>query len=316
MEELLKAFHIMGEEVRQGHDPACVYKSDLFNFSNSTVSAFPNSPTAMKYKTAFSMFRKAKSVLCRYAKSKIETDNDCDFLEPAFHGYAKAEMCENHLYDTNRPPENTYDLIGQYLKQRPDDILSEYFKNILEQNRNELLVSKFESLQMSIRTKEILAAKVRRASAHSDIKRQILATLYNRLGSLYTITQQRIRAIDSFQKSYDIDNDQHDSLFGIAYSDRYKHPEKALQLINKYLDAAPECHKKYYDAYYTLAEIYIFFYRNKAKAEEYYRKGLKAEDKQLPFIMHEDTTSKRLAKQLIELPYITDELVELLYSAI
>lgn len=298
----MEMFQLMDEKVRQGHDPAVVYKSPLSDFSNSTVSAFPNSPTAMKYKKAFNMFREANSLLCRYAKSKVETDNDCDFLEPAFHGYAEAEMCESHLYNSYRPPGDTFDLISQYLTRRPDDILSEYFKNILEHNRNELLVSTFESLQISIRSKEILAAKVSKASAKSDLKRQILSTLYNRLGSLYTITQQEVRAMDSFQKSYDIDNDQHDSLFGIAYSQRYKHPEKAVKLFHRYLDAAPDCDKKYFDAYYALAEIYILFYRNKTDAEEYYRMGLNAENKQLPFIMLDDTSSKRIAKQLLELP--------------
>ncbi|CAC5383098.1 unnamed protein product [Mytilus coruscus] len=69
--------------------PARVYKSDHFAFSNSTVSAFPNSPTAMKYKNAFNMFSKARSILRCYSKAKVERNIDCDFLEPAFHGYAK-----------------------------------------------------------------------------------------------------------------------------------------------------------------------------------------------------------------------------------
>ncbi|CAC5368372.1 unnamed protein product [Mytilus coruscus] len=300
MEELLNGvLDSTDDEVRRGHDPAGAYSSVICAFTKSPFSAFPNSPTAMKYKTAFDLFYKARSIICGYSKAKVETNNDCDFLETAFHGYAKAEMCENHLYDTNKPPYNTYDLMCQYLKQRPDDILAEYFKNILEHKRNELQVSKFECLQMSISTKEILAAKVSRASANSDIKRQILATLYNRLGSLYTITRQTIRAIDSFQKSYDIDNNYYDSLYGIAHNDQSDHPEKALRLFHMYLNSVLECDKKYCDAYYAMADIYISSFGNIAKAKECYKKGLNAEDKQLPFIIRDDTESKRLAHFLI-----------------
>ncbi|CAC5386835.1 unnamed protein product [Mytilus coruscus] len=254
----------------------------------------------MKYKTAFNMFSKARSILCRYSKAKVETDIDCDFLEPAFHGYAKAEMCENHLYDTNKPPINTYDLVGQYLIQRPDEILAEYLKYILEHKRNELLVSKFKCLQMSIRTKEILAAKVNRDCTNSDIKRQILATLYNRLGSLYIITRRTIHAVDSFQKSYDIDNNYYDSLYGIAHCDQSDYPDKALKLFHKYLGAVPECDKKYCDAYYAMADIYISSFRNIAKAKECYQEGLNAEDKQFPYIIRDETESKRCAQFLIE----------------
>lgn len=297
MEESQILKDLMVAEIQQGHDPARVYISNHVTFSDSTVFDFPNSPTAMEYKNAFQMFSTARSILCRYSKSKVETDIDCDFLEPAFHGYAKAEMCENHLFDTNKPPDNTYDLICQYLKQRPDDILAEHFKIMLEHKRNEL--SKFDCLKRSIRTKEIFAAKVSRAS-DSEIKGQIIATLYNRLGSLHTITKQKIRAIDSFQKSYDTDNSYYDSMFGLAWCYHYVHPEKSLKLFYEYLDVAPECAKKYFDAYYILVDIYVSFYGNIIKAKECYRKGLHAEDKQLPFLIREDTSSKRFAKRLME----------------
>lgn len=106
-----------------------------------------------------------------------------------------------------------------------------------------------------------------KANTTSDIGRKILATLYNRLGSFYTTTLQEIRAIDSFKKSYDFDKDYHDSLFGIAMGYRFINPEKAINFFHKYLDSAPECDKKYYDAYYSLSNIYISKYGNTKKSE-------------------------------------------------
>lgn len=41
--------------------------------------------------------------------------------------------------------------------------------------------------------------------------------IFNSLGSLYTITQQRIRAINSLKRAYNIDLDDHESIFGVAW---------------------------------------------------------------------------------------------------
>lgn len=54
--------------------------------------------------------------------------------------------------------------------------------------------------------------KVEEATPTSDIQRQILASVYNTIGLFYVIAQQGIRAVNSFQKAYDIKNDDYDSL--------------------------------------------------------------------------------------------------------
>lgn len=110
---------------------------------------------------------------------------------------------------------------------------------------------------MAIRTYEIFALKVQEAYTTSTNRRQILNTVYTRLGSLYSTTEQKIRAKDSFQKAYDNDHGDHESLFGIAWWLWHDDPAKAIKLIHKYLNSAPECHRKYYDAYYSLSLIYI-----------------------------------------------------------
>ncbi|XP_063397479.1 uncharacterized protein LOC134681763 [Mytilus trossulus] len=292
---------LIDERIRQGHDPANMYQQVHFEFTDSEISAFPHSPTALKYKTAYDMFKKARLILDQYTKAEVDTEHDCDFLQPAFHGYSKAHMCDNIWYGKFKPPKHASYLIDQYIKQRPDDMLSEFCKHVFiyESQLSGSEFSKFEHLKIAIRTHEQFAMKVQKAH-HSDIQRKILATLYNNLGSIYTITNQRFRAIDSFQNAYDIDNDDHDSLFGIAWWHRFEDPVKAINLFHKYLDSAPECSKKYYDAYYSLSDIYISIYGNTKEAKMYYRMGLDAEKKQLPFISVYPTASKLGAQKKIE----------------
>ncbi|CAG2203967.1 unnamed protein product [Mytilus edulis] len=217
-----------------------------------------------------------------------------------FHGYAKAYMVDQIWYENFKPPLNAFNFIDQYMQHRPDDILSEYCKKIFvcrsHQSGNGSEFSKFKGLQISIRTYEIFAMKVEKADTSSDIRRQILATLFNSLGSYYSITNQRIRAIDSFEKAYNINNEDLESLFGVAWWHRSEDPEKAIKLFHQYLDAAPECDKKYYDAYYSLSYIYFSVYKDITKGTEYYYKGLDAEKKQLPCLKAYDTASKLYAK--------------------
>lgn len=76
--------------VRQGHDPLHMYQAKRIKYSDSLVSDFPNSPTALKYKAAYEMFQKARLILDQYTKAEVVT-------EPAFQGYSKAYMCDNVL---------------------------------------------------------------------------------------------------------------------------------------------------------------------------------------------------------------------------
>lgn len=87
--------------------------------------------TAKKYKIAKEMVKKGKSILYRYTKTEVETDYDCDFLHPAFHSYAKGEMSDNIWFVAFKPPKHSLNLVDQYIKHRPYEMLSEYFKTFL-----------------------------------------------------------------------------------------------------------------------------------------------------------------------------------------
>lgn len=58
------------EYVRQGHDPLHVYQGKRIEYSDSLVSDFPNSPTALKYKAAYEMFQKASLITRSIHKSR------------------------------------------------------------------------------------------------------------------------------------------------------------------------------------------------------------------------------------------------------
>ncbi|XP_063416956.1 uncharacterized protein LOC134699280 [Mytilus trossulus] len=305
MAEFSQFKRILETCVQQNHDPASVYQRWHADLTNDMISTFRNSPTAQKYKTAHEMFKKGQSILCRYTKPKVDTDDDCDFLQPAFHSYAYGEMSDTIWFGEFRPPKNASDLLDQYLKHRPEDVLSEYCKTIFAyrseiDEQNESALSKFNHLHIAIRTTEVFAMKVREATTTSNIKHQILSKLYNTLGSFYAITDQGFRAVDSFQKAYDTDNNDYDSLFGVAWWQKEENPDEAINLFHKYLDVAPECDKKYYDAFYSLAVIYLTSKRDIPKFKEYYNKAQDAEKKQLPFYPPYDTSSRQCANMMME----------------
>lgn len=211
-------------------------------------------------------------------------------------------MFDNIWYDKFKPPKIAFDLVDQYMKHRPNDMLSEYCKHIFicRSHKCGSELSKFIDLQTCIRTYEMFSMKVKTVYPSSKFQRKNLATLYNHLGSLYTIIEQRLHAIDSFQNSFEIDNDCHDSLFVIAYCHCFSDPDKAISLFNKYLDSAPKCDRKYYDAYYSLSLIYIIVYGNITKCKGYYWKGKDAEKLQLPFVPPYEPSFKLFVKRLVD----------------
>ncbi|CAC5393861.1 unnamed protein product [Mytilus coruscus] len=153
MEQLEQVLDLIGATVQQGHDPANNYQSEHFEFSESMISAFSNSPTAQKYKSAYEMFQKARIILDQYTKSVVDTESDYDFLQPALHGYAEAYMCDNIWYDKFKPPENAPDLVDRYLIHRQDDILSDFCKHVFvnKSQHSGSEFSKFKHLQIAIR---------------------------------------------------------------------------------------------------------------------------------------------------------------------
>ncbi|VDH97848.1 Hypothetical predicted protein [Mytilus galloprovincialis] len=297
---------IMKNNLLRTHDSHRMYhtKSGPAFFEYSMFTDFPDSPTAKRYIKAFELFCVAEEVLRQCTITKVETVEDCEYLQSAFHGYAKANLCEGHLFDTFRPTPKTIDLIDQYLKLRPNDILTEYFKTAII-HKEQPSVYKSQSgyssgkhLKKLIKMNEQFALKVSKKKHQSEIQRDILIDIFFLLGSLYSITDQEVRALDSFQKSYDLDNSNLDSLYGVAFYNFYRKFDKAESLLKKYLELAPECDKRYYDAYYTLGLIHLKR-DNINQATECYYKGVAAEKKQLPCLPAWDTYSRMKARLYI-----------------
>lgn len=309
MESYLKDYsHIKKENVQRIHDSKSTYFEGGGGptFSEfSMFAAFPDSPTAKSYKKAFDLYCAAQGVLLQYTKTTVETNEDCEYLQQAFHDYAKSNLCESHLFGTFKP-QIMSDLIDQYLKIRPNDILTEYLKTVIifaqhpDVCKSKIDYSSVKHLKKLIKMNEEFAFKVSKFKPQNDFRRDLLINLYFLLGSLYSNTDQEVRALDSFQKSYDLDNNNYDSLYGVAFYHFYRNSDKAESLLQKFLQLAPECNKRYNDAFYTLALIYLKR-GNYERFKDYYYKGLEAEKKQLSCLPAWDTYSRKKARLHIKL---------------
>ncbi|VDH97937.1 Hypothetical predicted protein [Mytilus galloprovincialis] len=316
MDKYFSDLHNMKKQsLRRIHDSRSrYYESDgpsIFEYSMFT--AYPKSPTACVYKKAFELFFDAQEILYTYKKEKVETNEDCECLKSAFHGFARANLCEAHLSATFCLPANILDLIDQYLKIRPNDILVEYFRTAIIFSEHPFVskckngYSSVKHLKQLIIMHEELAFKVNKTKPQPEIHRDLLIHLYFLLGSLYSNTDQEVRALDSFQKSYDIDNSNLDSLYAVAFYKYFTKSDKAESMLKKYLQLASQCHKRYYDAFYTLALIELDK-ENIELAKKYYYKGVAAEKKQLPCLPAWDTFSRKAARLNIHLLEGLDDL--------
>lgn len=262
---------------------------------------YPDSPTAQRYMEAFNFFLYGWNILENYHKDVVETENDCDFLQPAFHAYSYGEMTEQHLFSQFQPPENTKILINQYLKLRPQDVLTEFCKAILVFNPD---LSKYKSEKFSdfdfqktkiVTGEEFIHQRLPYADL-SDVDRAMLISLYYQLGAIYVTTFQPKRALDSFQKCYELDKTNVSALYGIAYQYMEKDPERAIRLFLQYIDRAPECDKQYPNAHYQLALLYLTHYKNKQEAMRYCNLAERAEKKRLSFLYPVDIPQKRIVQ--------------------
>lgn len=263
--------------------------------------AYPDSPTAQRYMKAFNFFIYGWNILQNYHKDVVENEIDCDFLQPAFHAYSYGEMTEQHLFSQFQPPENTTNLINQYLKLRPRDVLTEFCKAILVFNPD---LSKYKSENFSdfdfqktqIVTGEEFIHKRLPYVDLSEVDRAMLISLYYQLGAIYVTTLQQKRALDSFQKCYDLDKTNVSAVYGIAYQYMEKDPDRAISLFLQYTDRAPDCDKQYPNAHYNLALLYLIHYKNKQEAMRYCNLAEKAEKKRLSFIYPVDIPQKRIVQ--------------------
>lgn len=277
--------------------------SVFLNYNDRTVyepytfAAYPQSRTAQRYLDACEKCITAWSIVRQYKKKMVENEEDCEYLQPAFHNFSRASMCENHMFTVKAPSELVRLLLYQYLQLRPKDILAKYLTIVLlmldPYKREKDKLSDFKSMKGIIVAAEMFAYETEQLE-DSELKKEILKDLYFHLGIKYSVTCQEFRALDSFKKSFDLDKSNYCALFGIAYHYRNREPSEAIKLFEKYIKIAPQCDKQYDDAFYTLSVIHLMHYRNLDEAFRYAELGDKMFAKKLPCLLRYQSASKRI----------------------
>lgn len=289
------------EKAKGARDSSRIFRENKL-FDSNDFSHYPNSPTASYFRRAVYHFRMAVEIIKGYNRESVDNLKDCEVLRPAFENVVYGHICENSMYEPFRPPDNTSILIDQYLMLKPDDVFAEYAKHIilgrtlLKEEKGNNLLSDFESSKLYIKSSELLALKLK-PKTNAQPYRMILIDIYYYLGSKYVSTEQHERALDSFQKCFDLDNSNYRALYGIAYQHMESDPEKALELFKKFISMAPECEKQYPNAYYMIATIYM----SKGNFDAALRHCSLAEDAErtrLPFLGPVDIPHKDMMQQM------------------
>lgn len=286
---------------KQAVDPGSTYLSAHGSYTEEMFLPYVStSPTAQYHLEMYRNYRYGCMKLYEFEKQAIETESDCDFLKEAFQAYAWAHMAETIMYQQFHPPPNTFRLLEEYLKRRPNDVFARYFRVAMIFHEPNPGVPKLEAFKRKIIEGEMLVESIRHLSSVKE-ERMVLISTYYLLGSMYKVTAQTERALDSFQKSLDLDPANIASIYGVAINliDSSDF-DGAIKLLHRYLDLAPRCDKKYPNALYQLGQCYILKYQNCQEALKYYKEGLKAEAERLPFIekSHADIPAKSTLETL------------------
>jgi hypothetical protein len=83
--------------------------------------------TAHNFIKAIEEYETGSNLLQNYKKKSVDTEGDCDYLQPAFENYVNGHMHENSLLG-NIISKDTSNLVDQYLKLKPGDFMVEYLK--------------------------------------------------------------------------------------------------------------------------------------------------------------------------------------------
>ncbi|CAC5416534.1 unnamed protein product [Mytilus coruscus] len=284
------------ERARQANDSTRIFKGTQLSDPRVYLQC-PNSPTANNYRQAVYHFKTASQILQKYEKDKVDDLKDCELLRPVFENIVYGHICENSMFAFFCSTENTPILINQYLMLKPDDIFAEYAQYIIlwrivsKAKKKKNLLSDFESAKKHIKTAELLAFKLSKNVDCQPCHRIILIDLYYDLGSKYVSTGQPERALDSYQKCFELDISNYSALYGIAYMHMQSDPEKAIELFKKFINMAPECEKQYPNAYYMIASLYLLN-ENLDEVLRYCSLAEDAEKKRLPFLGPVDVPQK------------------------
>ena len=156
-------------------------------------------------------------------------------------------------------------------------------------------ISRYEAFKVKIVEAELLADRIRHL-AEMKAERMVLIDTHYLLSSMYVVTDQEERALDSIKKCYELDTSNIDAMYLLGYLDTDL--KAGIAMLHRYLDAAPKCDQKYPNACYQLGINYFSQYQNMDEAIKFYHLGLKAEDHRLPFFDKDGTSIP--AKKLLE----------------
>ena len=288
------------ETMRQARDSWRVLKPKNKFLDSRLLVQYQHSITAQNFMKAIAEYSTGSNLLQNYKKKSVDTESDCDYLKSAFENYVYGHMHENSLFG-NIISKDTSNLVDQYLKLKPDDFMVEYLQLLVvfmcsPSDHEKSLFSDYESNKLVIRTGEIFAAKLKSSKIRTPKRKKVRSELYYYLGSRYVASGQTERALDSFQKSFDLQSSNYSAIYGIAYCYKNNEPEKAKTLFYQYLEMAPSCDKQFPNAYYMLATL--FAKANIDEALRYCALAEKAEDERLPFLQPVQIPQKKLMQTL------------------
>ncbi|KAF9552832.1 hypothetical protein BGW38_009437, partial [Lunasporangiospora selenospora] len=113
-------------------------------------------------------------------------------------------------------------------------------------------------------------------------------------GCLYNFISKRDNALRDFNRIEEISKDDVDNLYHKGGTLRLMgRDNQAIDAYTKFVSVASVDHRKVPDAYYSLG-VCTITKGNKDTMARYYEQGLKAEEKQIPFLLPYESTSKEL----------------------
>jgi tetratricopeptide (TPR) repeat protein len=288
------------EGMRQSTDSWRIFACEKKCIDGRLLVKYQHSITTQHFMKAIEEYETGSNLLQNYKKKSVDTEGDCDYLKPAFENYVNGHMHENSFFG-NFISKDTYNLVKQYLKLKPDDFMVEYLKVLFgltysPSDHEKSLLSDYEGNKLVIRTGELFAHKLKSSKIRTSERKKVLSELYYYLGSRYVASCQIERALNSFQKSFDHERSNYCALYGIAYCYMKSEPEKAKTLFYQYLEMAPSCDKKFPNAYYMLATLFVE--TNIDEALRYCALAEKAENERLPFLQPVIIPEKKMMQTL------------------
>lgn len=183
---------------------------------------------------------------------------------------------------------------------RPNDTFVEYFLVSIVVPLRGIEKSDYEKNKEKIRALEQFAHKLEEYKS-VDSERRMLCHAYFVLGSTYIATDQNVRAFDTMRKCYETDTKNLQAIYMYAYAKIEEDPKSALELYEKYLSIAPECHEKYANTLYQMSFIYTCMLKNFQMGKLYYERAVNAEKYRLPFDGEVDIPQKQLVGMFLQL---------------